>query len=361
MSQDDLLVDIVRHANPKDPETLNSNRPLKYGPLPAPWSHSEVELFERQFIEHDGGDALAVSSGTAALHLALMGMHIERGDFVVVPAMTFAGCAAAVSYLSAIPLFMDCMREPFGALNHFKLHQHLANLPDETRKKVKAIIAVDLLGCQGITGELMSVARTFGIPVIEDAAGALGSTYVGKYKPDVITYSFNNNKIITTYGGGVITSDNRELIARCRHLATTAKTSALYYEHDRIGYNYRMPLICAQIGNQNMNRLERILALKHELRLAYCRETLGTRYQMITPTLGDGMPNHWLNAVMIEGGAEVRGDALLALRQRNIACRPLFTPLHQLEPYRSCPTLGNLAMAESLFTSTIILPSGVDA
>lgn len=360
----DLLIDAVRFATPAHPDILIPNLlgPKKIEPGPS-WNDFAVELFRSHFL--DQKFAVPVSSGTAALHLALLALNVGPGDLVVVPSLTFVAAAAVVRYCGAEPLFADCINRPFGALNGFKLHRHIAKMPIGDRKRIRAIIAVDLLGHMGVTGDLMWCARTFGIPVIEDAAGALGSTFVGAHKPSIVTYSFNCNKIITGYGGGIVLTDDQSIHDRVDHLSKTARSSALYYVHDAVGFNYRMPIPCAQIASHQMDFLPNVLEAKHALMVKYSEALRGSDWRLIRHS-GDeivgGIPNYWLNAVTwegISGGPDVLDDAMLALRRKNIACRPMFTPLHLLPPYRNCPRQENLLVAEIIAKNTICIPSGV--
>ena len=301
-----------------------------------PVGYEYINKFERKLEGIVGMPALAVSSGTAALHLALLACGVDPGDEVIVPAMMFAGCAAAVRYCGATPYFVDV--ESNGCID-------IGQLDRIQSKNVSAVIAVDFLGRPAASLELKEWCEYQGWWLIEDGASALGTKGIGQYA-DVLTLSFNCNKIVTTGGGGALLSRDAELLARACHLATTAKISDKYhFVHDTAGYNYRMPNVCAALGLGQLDRLWTIVEKK---------AILHGRYHGHMPDI----MNCWLNTVQVPHG--YRDRTMHVLDKSGYACRALYTPLHTLAPYRGCPRIADLSISERLFDTTICLPSGVE-
>ncbi len=328
--------------------TLQKDR-LGYGAILA---------FETMLASAVGGGikALAVSSGTAALHLVVKALDIGPGAEVLMPTLTFAGAAAAVKYTGAVPHFIDCRSSPLGSINTFKLRQYWAGMSKERRDRIKALMAVDLLGHPGIDLELAYFCGGVGIALIEDAAGALGSicedgAHCGTVA-DAAIFSFNSNKIVTTGQGGAVLTSKDKLLERCRDLATTAKDpSPWFYEMHDVGFNYRMANINAALGLAQLGRLEESVAFKWDRHRRYAEALDG---RVITAS-EQTRPNHWLTAMKIESSE--RFDTMRALLAAGIESRALYTPLHLTEPYKACPRMPNLDVAEDLWRRTICLPS----
>lgn len=325
-----------------------------------PIGRAALDAFEARLARITGLPyVVAVSSGTAALELALRAVGVGPGDEVIIPALTFSGAAAAVMHCGATPRFVDCIASPFGAIAWFKLDRHLRTLA--SLATIKAVIAVDMLGHPCVTPELKVLCDTFGLALVEDGAQALGSIGMGSMAT-ISTLSFNNNKIVTTTGGGAVLTKDEALAARVRHLATTARvTRPFLYEYDDVGFNYRLSNLLASMALPQLDRLEQTIGKKHGLTARYARafsETPGLTF-VSQPSTANG----WLNAVLVEPPHEkgaVRLKVMGALQEKGINCRALFTPLHMVGPYTKCPRQPNLEMAEELFHRAICLPSGVD-
>jgi perosamine synthetase len=240
------------------------------------------------------------------------------------------------------------------------LDRHLRAL-GEDRRRIKAVIVADLLGHVGVTPELSLLCEEFGLKLIEDGAQALGSMTAG-FQADVMTLSFNNNKIVTTTGGGAVLTNDAELAERVRHLATTAKKDHPHrYDYDAVGHNYRLPNVLAAIGVPQLARLEQIIARKHRLHQRYVAAfTNVSGFKLVSHGVSS---NAWLNCVLVDpphGNGTVRDMMLAALTRAGFGCRAMFTPMHMLEPYKGCPRQDDLGIAEEIFYRAVCLPSGVE-
>jgi perosamine synthetase len=327
-----------------------------------PVGHGCVDAFEAGLARATGlPHAVAVSSGTAALEVALKVVGVRPGDEVLVPAMTFAGAASAVLHVGATPRFIDCHYDPLGKVVSFKLDRHLRGLPAAARGKVKALVAVDLLGQPSVDGHLKVLCDEFGIAIVEDAAQALGSVGIGRFAK-VATLSFNNNKIITTTSGGAVLTHDAELAARARHMSTTSKKPhEHHYDYDGVGHNYRLSNVLCSLGVAQLDRLEARVCRKMALHARYA--AVAGMVPGATIVRHASGSNCWLNAVLLEpsrDAAKRRDAALGALTAAGIGCRAMFTPLHMVEPYEGFPRMPNLEVAEDIFNRAICLPSGVE-
>lgn len=327
-----------------------------------PVGHGCADAFEAGLAAATGlAHVVAVSSGTAALEIALKVVGVAPGDEVLIPALTFVGAAAAVLHVGATPRLIDCHSDPLGAVTCFKLDRYLRSLPAETRRRIKALIAVDLLGQPCVDGHLKVLCDEFGIAIVEDAAQALGSVGIGRYAK-IATLSFNNNKIVTTTGGGAVLTRDAGVAARARHMSTTAKKpSEHHYDYDGVGHNYRLPNVLCSLGVAQLPRLEARVGRKMALHTRYAMEASLVRGASIVRH--SPASNCWLNVVLLEptvDAAQRRDAALKALSSAGIGCRALFTPLHMVEPYEGFPRMPNLGVAEDMFNRAICLPSGVE-
>lgn len=323
-----------------------------------------IQCFEESVARSVGvRNVVAVSSGTAALHLALRALGIGPGMEVIVPTMTFVAAANAVIYCGAIPHFVD------GAMgiHPFKLRQHLGSMKKTERSRIRAMIAVDHLGQPGNLHEMQSISTQFEIPLIEDAAQSLGSyehnRACGSFGKIAIT-SFNLNKVVTTMGGGAVMTEDDDIAEMVRHLSSQAKVNfEHHYVHDDVGYNYRMPAPCAAYGLPHMWALPETLDRKRTLATAYAEQMLEVSDHVIFVDKVEGhLPNWWLNAILIGTRHafeyEVNRNALLdALTRNRIACRAAFTPLHTLPMYRLCPRQRDMQYAEIFAQRCVLLPS----
>lgn len=303
----------------------------------------------------------ALSAGTAALHLALIECEVGYGDEVICQTMTFSASANPIAYQGAIPVFVDSEKDTWNmcpvALKD-AIVDRIAN-----GKKPKAIIVVHLYGMPAKMDEILAVAQEYDIPIIEDAAEALGSTYKGKScgtfgKFGVL--SFNGNKIITTSGGGALVCHSKEDKDKTVFLSTQARDDAPHYQHSHIGYNYRMSNICAGVGRGQME----VLASRVEARRAMTNFYVDLFAQhkgvtvFVAPT-ADFYSNHWLAAITIEPteAGITREELRLALLEVNIESRPLWKPMHLQPVFEGTPYYGG-KVAEELFDKGLCLPSG---
>ncbi|BBM72077.1 DegT/DnrJ/EryC1/StrS family aminotransferase [Rhodothermus marinus] len=321
----------------------------------------QVEAFEREFADVVGAKyALAVSSGTAAIHLALIHIGVRPGDEVVVSTLTFAASAFPVLYLGARPVFIDSEPTSWnmdpGLLEEFlRRRAQVGRLP-------RAVVLVHLYGQSADIDPIRALCQEYGVSLIEDAAEALGSTYKGK-SPGTFglagIFSFNGNKIITTSGGGMLVSDQEEVIAHARKLATQAREPVPWYEHREVGYNYRMSNLLAALGRAQLRTLEERVEKRRRIFQRYVEELAdfpGISFQLEAPW---GRHTRWLTVMTIEPelfGATVE-EVRRALEVENIEARPVWKPLHLQPVFRDCEKIGG-AVAESLFAKGLCLPSG---
>jgi dTDP-4-amino-4,6-dideoxygalactose transaminase len=315
----------------------------------------EVDAFEREVAERAGvRHAVAVSSGTAGLHLALIASGIGPGHAVVVPTLTFAATANAVAYTGAEPIFVDSDPDT-GNIDPGLLADALAQ-----HRHIGAVISVDLFGkCADYSG-LIPLCDAYGVPLIEDAAESLGSTYRGQPAGSfgaAAVISFNGNKIMTTSGGGMLLSDDGTLAARCRHLSTQARQPVPHYEHREIGYNYRLSNLLAALGRAQLQRLDEMIARRRALRDTYAKLFAST--DGVTVLGADDEANCWLTSIVVDPDrAGWRADELAAyLGGQNIETRPVFKPMH-LQPVFDGARAVLSGAAERLFANGLTLPSG---
>lgn len=304
----------------------------------------------------------ALSSGTAALHLALLLAGVQSGDEVLCQSFTFVASANPILHLGATPVFIDSEPETW---NLCPVHlEEAINDRIAKGKKPKAIVGVHLYGMPFKAEELLVVARKYGIPLIEDSAEAMGSKYKDQQcgtLGDLAILSFNGNKIITTSGGGALITNSEALKQEAVFLATQARDEAPHYQHSRIGYNYRMSNVCAGIGRGQMQVLDEHVRLRrknHEFYKNLFHDRKGVRlFEEPAPGFRS---NHWLSCIVIDP-EETEGVSAtllrLALEQENIESRPLWKPLHLQPMFQNAPYYGS-GTAEDLFNRGLCLPSG---
>lgn len=325
-----------------------------------------VDAFEREFCEVVGArHAAALSSGTAALHLALKLVGVGPGDEVLVSTLTFAASVNPVLYLGARPVFIDSERRSWN-LDPALLAEELERRARSGRLP-KALVLVHLYGQSADLDPIVELCEGYGVVLVEDAAEALGSTYkASTYKGrapgtfgKVGIYSFNGNKIITTSGGGMLVSDDEALVAHARKLATQARDPAPHYEHSEIGYNYRLSNVLAGIGRGQLRVLEdRVEARRGNFE--FYREELGPLPGVeFMPEAPWGRHTRWLTTLTIDPARAgvSREDVRLALETENIEARPVWKPMHLQPVYRDYEAVGG-AVAEELFERGLCLPSG---
>jgi dTDP-4-amino-4,6-dideoxygalactose transaminase len=320
-----------------------------------------VDAFERELADVVGvANVCALSSGTGALHLALMLLGVGAGDEVLVSTLTFAATANAVTYVGARPTFVDSELASWNMCPD-RLEEVLELRKRESRLP-KAIIVVDLYGQCADYGRIVPLAERYGVPIIEDAAEALGATHGGRPAGGFGTFgvfSFNGNKIITTSGGGALVSARKEPIDRARFLATQARDPAPHYQHSTIGFNYRLSNLLAAVGRGQL----RVLAERVESRRAnnaFYREALGALPGVsFLPEAPWGTSTCWLTCITVdERVAGVTCEAIrLALAEADIEARPLWKPMHLQPVFASCEVIGG-SVAAGLFERGLCLPSG---
>jgi dTDP-4-amino-4,6-dideoxygalactose transaminase len=311
----------------------------------------EGELAARVDVPH----ALALSSGTAALHLALLVIGVERDDEVWMSTLTFAATANAAAYVGAIPVFVDSERTSWNLDPGL-----LAEALDDAAKRgrlPKAVIAVDLYGQCADLEPIATACRRHGVVLIEDAAEALGATYRGRPAGsfgDLAVFSFNGNKIITTSGGGMLVSRRKDWIDRARYLATQARSPARHYEHETIGYNYRMSNLLAAVGRAQLADLDRRVAARRATNAAY-RAALGDLPGWtFMPEASFGTSTCWLTCATVESGPL---PYLERLERADIEARPVWKPMHLQPVFAGARVIGG-RVADELFDKGICLPSG---
>lgn len=320
-----------------------------------------IEAFEKELAEYNSIEHCAVlSSGTAAIHLALIILGVEQGDEVLCSSFTFSGSCNPVKYLRATPVFIDSETESWN-IDPDLLDEGIKGRIKKTGKKPKAIIAVHLYGMPARIDRLMEVARQYDIPVIEDAAEAIGSASKGQQLGtfgDIGIYSFNGNKIITTSGGGAMVSRNGEWIQKAKFLATQARDPAPHYEHSHIGYNYRLSNVCAGIGRGQLQVLDQRVKQRRTVFDFYQKHLGKTEGLYFQPELSGSYSNRWLTCIVLDKNhPKTPEDIRLALEKENIEGRPLWKPMHMQPVFKRTPYYGD-GVSEDLFQRGLCLPSG---
>jgi pyridoxal phosphate-dependent aminotransferase EpsN len=320
-----------------------------------------VDAFEREFAEVIGSPyAAALNSGTAALHLALALVGVGAGDEVLVSTLTFSASVNPIVYLGGRPAFVDSER---GSWNMDPAL--LANALDERARVGRlpgAVVLVHLYGQSADIDPILAACDRYGVPLVEDAAEALGATYRGRAPGTfgrVGIYSFNGNKIITTSGGGMLVSHDEALVAHARKLATQARDAAPHYQHSEIGYNYRLSNVLAAIGRGQLRVLEDRVAARQRNFEFYVRALGGFPGLDFTPEAPWGRPTRWLTTLTVDPvrfGAD-REELRLALEAENIEARPVWKPMHLQPIFQSYDRVGG-DVAEDLFDRGLCIPSG---
>ena len=322
-----------------------------------------VAAFEKEICTFtQAGHAVALSSGTAAMHLALINLGVDMGDLVICATHTFIGSANPILYQRAIPVFIDSDETDWN-MNPYWLEKAIRDQIETKGKKPKAIIAVHIYGMPARMTEIMAIAAKYEIPVIEDAAEALGSCYRGRHVGTMGCMgilSFNGNKIITTSGGGALFSNHEPYVQRARFLSEQAREAALHYQHGQIGYNYRLSNICAAIGCGQMQVINQRVQQRRQI-FEFYRERLSAFPGLAFQAEPDGaLSNRWLSCITLDSkmaeGID-RNRLVAALQAENIDCRPLFKPMHLQPVFSGAPFYGD-GVADRLFEQGVCLPSG---
>ncbi|MCX7596310.1 MAG: DegT/DnrJ/EryC1/StrS family aminotransferase [Fischerella sp.] len=320
-----------------------------------------VDAFEQEFCQVTGaGHAAAVSSGTAAIHLALQLIGVESGDEVFCSTLTFVATANPIIYLGAKPVFIDSDRTSWNM--NPDLLQEVLEYRARVGKLPKAVLLVHLYGQSADIDPILKACNQYDIPLIEDAAEALGATYKGR-SPGTFgrigIYSFNGNKIITTSGGGMLVSDNADLVAKARFLATQARDPAPHYQHSEIGYNYRLSNVLAGIGRGQLRVLSERVAARRRNFEVYASALGNLPGLEFMPEASFGRATRWLTCLTIDPGTfgANREQVRLALVEQQIEARPVWKPLHLQPVFAECEYFGG-TVAEDLFARGLCLPSG---
>ena len=334
-------------------EAFDSNWIAPLGP--------QVDAFELEFADVVGMPyAVALSSGTAALHLALQILGVGRGDDVITSTLTFAATANAVTYVGAAPVFVD-VEPATWTMDPVLLERELEERARRGRR-VGAVISVDLYGQCADYRPIVETCRKFGVPLVEDAAEALGATYGGVSAGgfgECAAFSFNGNKIITTSGGGMLVTSRRDIAERARHLSTQARDAGAHYQHSEIGYNYRLSNLLAAVGRAQLTSLPHKVARRRAINQAYRRELGHVAGIEFMPEALYGYSTCWLTCVTVTPSAfgANREQIRLALEEQNIESRPLWKPMHLQPAFAGCAVRGG-EVAADLFDRGLCLPSG---
>ena len=333
-------------------EAFNKNWIAPIGP--------NIDAFEKDICKYNNiNHAAALSSGTSGIHLALILLGIKSGDEVLCSSFTFSASANPIRYQLATPIFVDSQEETWN-IDPILLEKAII---DRTKIgiKPKALILVHLYGVSAKIDEILSICEKYEIPIIEDAAEALGSLYKGKALGTFGkfgVYSFNGNKIITTSAGGMLVSNDKKLIEKARFLSTQARDEAPHYQHSQIGYNYRMSNICAGIGRGQMQILDLRISQKRKIRDFYEKIFNGIEGIKVLKENSNSFSNAWLSCILIDPKKTgfSREKLRLAFEKDNIEARPLWKPMHLQPIFKSFPAYLN-GVSEKLFSQGLCLPS----
>jgi dTDP-4-amino-4,6-dideoxygalactose transaminase len=321
----------------------------------------DVDAFELEFAECVAlPHAVALSSGTAGLHLALHTLGVGMGDEVLTSSLTFAATAFAITYMGALPVFVDVSPttwtiDPGLLEDELVRRRKFGKLP-------RAVITVDLYGQCADYDQVLAICEDYDIPVIEDAAEALGAEYRGRPAGSFgrcAVFSFNGNKIITTGGGGMLVSDDRAITDHVRHLASQARDLAPHYEHSEIGYNYRLSNLLAAVGRGQLQSLDAKITRRREVKARYMNALASLPGISFMPEPAYGRSNCWLTCLLIEPSAAraTREDIREHLESHNIEARPVWKPMHLQPVFEGCQVVGG-RVAAGLFEKGLCLPSG---
>lgn len=331
-----------------------------------------VDRFENDLAEYTGTKkAVAVANGTAALHISLVALDVKPDDEILVPALTFIATANAVVYCNAVPHFVDSAYNTLG-LDPIKLDDYLADISEmrggvcynrSTGRRIYAVIPMHTFGHSIDNDALTAVAEKYNLIIVEDCAESIGSFYKGKHTGNfgkLAAFSFNGNKTITTGGGGAVVTNDVELGKFIKHLTTQAKMPHRWeFNHDHVGYNYRMPNINAALGCAQLEQLDRFVVLKRALVERYKKlfEGLNGVKFFVEPPFDES--NYWLNALMLEPErAHLRDELLMELNDHNIMARPTWELMYNMPMYADCPR-SDCSVAEDISRRLVNIPSSV--
>lgn len=319
-----------------------------------------VNAFEKEVAEYVGvRSAAALSSGTAAIHLALIALGIREGDIVFCSSLTFAASSNPIIYQKAIPVFIDSETKSFN-MSSIALEKAFK------KHTPKAVIVVNLYGQSADIDKIKAICNSYNVPIIEDAAESLGATYKGKMSGSFGkfgVYSFNGNKIITTSSGGMLVSNDEEAIKKVRFWATQARDQARHYQHSELGFNYRMSNVCAAIGRGQLTVIENRIVQKKLIYNKYKEGFYDIEDIKMAPICNYGEPNYWLSVMTIDPTSQISPlDIMLALEEEDIESRPVWKPMHLQPYYKKYPFYNHnndyaISVAEDIFNRGICLPS----
>ena len=321
-----------------------------------------VNNFEKEISEYVGvKDGAALSSGTSGIHLALKACEVGQGDIVFCSSLTFSATANPIIYQGAIPVFIDS-DESFNMCP--KALKKAFEIAKEKNQIPKAVLVVNLYGQSVDYDKILEICSEYNVPVIEDAAESLGTTYKGKQTGTFGkfgVYSFNGNKIITTSGGGMLVSDDVEKVAKARFWATQSRENERHYEHKELGFNYRMSNIVAGIGRGQLKVLDERINQKKAIYETYKEGFRNISEIEMMPVCDYNEPNYWLSVMTIKEDSKVKPiDIMLALEKENIESRPVWKPMHLqpfFEKYDFVQVVDGISVSEDLFNRGVCLPS----
>jgi len=320
----------------------------------------EVDLFEKNMQEYLGVNfAVALSSGTAALHLALLAIGVKPGDKVIVPTLTFAATAFAVNYVGAQPVFLDSDISTW-TIDTILLEEYLMN----TKTLPKAIICVDIFGRPCNYDELNRIANKYGLFLISDSAESLGAKFEGKpvgSQALVSIFSFNGNKILSTSGGGMLATNDPRIASRARYLSTQAREDVHWYEHKEVGFNYRLSNLLASLGNSQLARIDTTVQIRGQIVERYTVNFRDVDGLSIVQSPIWGTSNFWLANLKIDKVLYPSGREIVkkTLDNNNIECRFSWKPMHMQPIYKNSESLLN-GNAEEIFSASLCLPTGIN-
>ena len=312
-----------------------------------------VDNFEKELAEKVGIKyAVALNTGTAAIHMALKACGVGEGDIVLCQSLTFSASANPIIYEKAIPVFIDSDYETWNMSSKY-LEEALIKYPN-----AKAVIVVHLYGIAADMDKIVELCKKYNVTLIEDAAESLGTTYKGKYTGtfgDYGIFSFNGNKIITTSGGGMLVSNNKERIEKVRFWATQARDKARHYQHSELGFNYRMSNVVAGIGRGQLKVLDQRVKKKQYIYNYYKSQLKEIKNIEFMPINDWNNPNCWLTSMILNG--EVKPiDIIKALEKENIEARPIWKPMHMQPYFKEYDYIGS-NIGETIFSNGLCLPS----
>lgn len=321
-----------------------------------------VNNFEKELSDYVGSEGgVCLSSGTAAIHMALKAVGVKTGDLVFCSSLTFSASCNPIIYQNAIPVFIDSEKESWNMCP--KALEKAFIWADEEKKLPKAVIVVHLYGQPANMDKILEVCNKYNVPIIEDAAESLGATYKNKQTGTFGEYgifSFNGNKIITTSGGGMLVSDNLERLEKVRFWSTQARENERHYEHKELGYNYRMSNIVAGIGRGQLRVLEERIEKKKWIYDYYKNAFKDIKDIQMQPICDDRKSNYWLSCMTLNEKSKVKPlDIIIALEKENIEARNIWKPMHMQPYYKDFKffKLGEKSVSEEIFENGLCLPS----